>query len=137
MPKRNLLLVFLTTVVCLLAWMARDRGLHGRRFGEVMAAIERRHLEPVDPESLFGAAMEGVFSKLDEHSAFVADDEREALDASLDQEFGGVGLELAIDYRDGGLVVDNKDAIHDAPGSTTPVAEPFSLCAGSVIAKRV
>ena len=107
MPKRNLLLVFLTTVVCILAWMARDRGLHGRQFGEVMAAIERRHLEPVDPESLFGAAMDGVFSKLDEHSAFIADDEREALDAALDQEFGGVGLELAIDDRDGGLVVES------------------------------
>lgn len=107
MPKRNLLLVFLTTVVCILAWMARDRGLHGRQFGEVMAAIERRHLEPMDAESLFGAAMEGVFSKLDEHSAFIADDERAALDAALDQEFGGVGLELAIDDRDGGLVVES------------------------------
>lgn len=107
MPKRNLLLVFLTTVVCILAWMARDRGLHGRTFGEVMAAIERRHLEPVDPESLFGAAMDGVFSKLDEHSAFIADDARAALDAALDQEFGGVGLELAIDDREGGLVVES------------------------------
>jgi carboxyl-terminal processing protease len=107
MPKRNLLLVFLTTVICILAWMARDRGLHGRKFGEVMAAIERRHLEPVNPESLFGAAMDGVFSKLDEHSAFITDDERAALDAALDQEFGGVGLELAIDERDGGLVVES------------------------------
>jgi carboxyl-terminal processing protease len=107
MPKRNLLLVFLTTVVCILAWMARDRGLHGRQFGEVIAAIERRHLEPVDPESLFGAAMDGVFSKLDEHSAFIAADERAALDAALDQEFGGVGLELAIDDRAGGLVVES------------------------------
>lgn len=107
MPKRNLLLVFLTTVVCILAWMARDRGLHGRQFGEVMAAIERRHLEPVNPDLLFGAAMEGVFSKLDEHSAFIVDEEREALDAALDQEFGGVGLELAIDERDGTILVES------------------------------
>jgi carboxyl-terminal processing protease len=107
MPKRNLLLLFLTTVVCILAWMARDRGVHGRRFGEVLAAIEQRHLEPVDPRALFDAAMAGVFSKLDEHSAFVTDDERRALDAALDQEFGGVGLELAIDESDGTLVVES------------------------------
>jgi carboxyl-terminal processing protease len=107
MPKRNLLLLFLTTVVCILAWMARDRGVHGRQFGEVMAAIERRYLAPVNPDSLFAAAMEGVFAKLDEHSAFIADDERQALDAALDQEFGGVGLELAVDGRDDSLVVES------------------------------
>lgn len=110
MPKRNLLLLFLTTVVCVLAWMARDRGVHGRRFGEVMAAIEQRHLDPLDPQALFDAAMAGVFSKLDEHSAFVTDDDRRALDAALDQEFGGVGLELAIDERDGTLVVESPIA---------------------------
>lgn len=107
MPKRNLLLVFLTTVVCILAWMARDRGVHGRQFAEVMDTIERRYVAPVNPESLFGAAMEGVFSRLDEHSAFIADEERQALDAALDQEFAGVGLELAIDGRDDSLFVES------------------------------
>lgn len=105
MPKRNLLLLFLTTTVCLLAWMARDRGGHGRRFGEVMAAIERSYLDPVDPDGLFEAAMDGVFSRLDEHSAFVDGDEQRDLESMLDQEFGGVGLELAVDPGDGRLTV--------------------------------
>lgn len=105
MPKRNLLLLFLTTTVCLLAWMARDRGGHGRRFGEVMAAIERSYLDPVDSDGLFEAAMDGVFSKLDEHSAFIDGDEQRDLESMLDQEFGGVGLELAVDPGDGRLTV--------------------------------
>ena len=105
MPKRNLLLLCLFTVVCVLAWTARDRGVHGRHFGEVLAAIERSYLEPVDPNALFDAAMEGVFSKLDEHSAFLDGDARQDLDAALDQEFGGVGLELSTDERAGTLVV--------------------------------
>ena len=40
MPKRNLLLLCLMTALGLVSWLARDRSQHGRRFGEVMAAIE-------------------------------------------------------------------------------------------------
>ena len=105
MPKRNLLLLFLAATVCLLAWLARDRSGHGRRFGEVMAAIERSYLEPVDQHGLFAAAMDGVFSKLDEHSAFIDGEGQRELEALLDQEFGGVGLELAVDPGTGRLTV--------------------------------
>ncbi|MEI6037063.1 MAG: S41 family peptidase [Planctomycetota bacterium] len=107
MPKRNLLLLCLMTAIGLVSWLARDRSQHGRRFGEVMAAIERLYLEPVDEASLFRAAMTGVFSKLDEHSAFIDGEQRQALEAALNQEFGGVGLELAIDARDGTLTVES------------------------------
>ena len=107
MPKRNLLLLCLMTAIGLVSWLARDRSQHGRRFGEVMAAIESLYLEPVDEASLFRAAMTGVFSKLDEHSAFIDGEQRQALEAALDQEFGGVGLELAIDARDGTLIVES------------------------------
>jgi carboxyl-terminal processing protease len=106
MPKRNLFLVCLFPVLCLVAWAARDRGVHGRRFGEVLAAIERSYLEPVDDARLFHRAMDGVFAGLDEHSAYVSDRELDELDAVLDQSFGGVGLQLAADPRDGSIVVD-------------------------------
>ncbi|MFM8704145.1 MAG: S41 family peptidase, partial [Planctomycetia bacterium] len=80
--------------VAAVAWLARDRAGHGRRFAEVLGAIERSYLEPVDQQRLFTAAMEGVFSRLDEHSAFIAGERRDQLESLLDQEFGGVGLEL-------------------------------------------
>lgn len=106
MPKRNLLLICLLPVVCLVAWAARDRGVHGRRFGEVLAAIDRSYLEPVDEARLFHRAIDGVFAGLDEHSAYVTDRDLEELDAALDQAFGGVGLQLSADLRDGSIVVD-------------------------------
>lgn len=95
MPKRNILILFVTLVVSLLAWMASDRARAGRRFAEVMAAIERRYIEPVDQDRLFDAAMKGVFATLDEHSGFLAGTAQDDLNTTLNQEFGGVGLELA------------------------------------------
>lgn len=94
MPKRNLFVLLLMIVTAVVAWMARDRAGHGRRFAEVLGAIDRAYLEPVDQQSLFDAAMEGVFARLDEHSAFVAGDRRDELESLLDQEFGGIGVEL-------------------------------------------
>ena len=105
MPKRNLFVLIMMVVTAVVAWLARDRVGHGRRFAEVLGAIERTYLEPVDQQSLFDAAMEGVFSRLDEHSAFVDGDRRDQLESLLDQEFGGVGLELAKPDPHGGIAV--------------------------------
>jgi len=105
MPKRNLFVLIMMVVTAVVAWLARDRAGHGRRFAEVLGAIERTYLEPVDQQSLFDAAMEGVFSRLDEHSAFVVGDRRDQLESLLDQEFGGVGLELSKPEPHGGIAV--------------------------------
>jgi carboxyl-terminal processing protease len=83
MPKRNLFVLIMMVVTAVVAWLARDRAGHGRRFAEVLGAIERTYLEPVDQQSLFDAAMEGVFSRLDEHSAFVVGDRRDQLEREL------------------------------------------------------
>ena len=94
MPKRNVLLLLLITTMSLVAWLARDHGRQARQIGEVLGAIERSYLEPVDADLLEAAAVEGIMAKLDEHSALVAGAARRELEAALDQEFGGVGLEL-------------------------------------------
>jgi carboxyl-terminal processing protease len=105
MPKRNLFVLLMMIAVAGVAWLARDRAGHGRRFAEVLGAIERTYLEPVDQQRLFNAAMEGVFSRLDEHSAFMTGDRRDQLESMLDQEFGGVGLELTSSEAARGIVV--------------------------------
>lgn len=95
MPKRNIFVLIVMIVAGGIAWLAREHTQHGRRFGEVLAAIDGAYIDPVDRQALFDAAMEGVFSRLDEHSAFVTGAGRRQLEAALEQEFGGVGLELA------------------------------------------
>ena len=105
MPKRNLFVLLMMVVTAVVAWLARDRAGHGRRFAEVLGTIDRTYLEPVDQQSLFDAAMEGIFSKLDEHSAFVVGDRRDQLESVLDQEFGGVGVELIRAEANRGIAV--------------------------------
>jgi carboxyl-terminal processing protease len=117
MPKRNLLIICLMAAVGLLSWVARDQSLQGRRFGEVLAVIEDNCLERVDRESLFAAGVRGLVSELDANSAFLPAGRQGWPDTSLDrtahldhldhvaQQFGGVGMELAIDAARGDLVV--------------------------------
>ncbi len=97
MPKRSILLLVATCLTCLACWAARECSAHGRRFGEVMAAIERRYLRATDPESLFDAAVDAAVSQLDEHSAYLRGNRQADLTAALDQRFAGVGLELTLD----------------------------------------
>ena len=99
MPLRNILFLFACSAVSLAAWAAGDRGEHGRRFGEVLAIIDRSALEPVAADRLLDAAVEAVVAELDEHSAFLPPDAQADLEAQLDQRFGGVGLQLSKDHR--------------------------------------
>ena len=105
MPKRNLLLLCVVSAICLVAWMARDRGAHARRFGEVMELIDRTYLDPVSSDKLFEAAMAGVFSRLDEHSVWLAKGQSGTVEGAPDKAFAGVGLELSIDDISGELAV--------------------------------
>ncbi|MFM8414780.1 MAG: S41 family peptidase [Planctomycetota bacterium] len=99
MPKRNVVLLVVTCLVSLVALAARERGGHGRRFAEVMTAIERSYYKPVDGDGLFTAAVDAAVGRLDENSAYLRDAGRDALESALDQRFGGVGLELALDPK--------------------------------------
>jgi carboxyl-terminal processing protease len=104
MPARNVIFLIVAAVGCLAVWAGRDRELPGRRFNEVLTLIESAHLEPVDGDELFNAAVAGAVSRLDEHSAYLRGADRDDFESRLDQRFGGVGLELCLDDR-GALVV--------------------------------
>jgi carboxyl-terminal processing protease len=126
MPIRNLVFLVVAALVGLASWAARERDARGRRFGEVLGHIDRSYLEPVDGETLFTAAVEATVAKLDENSAFIRDDDRRDLESLLDQEFGGVGLELGADDRTRALTV-----LAPLPGSP---AWRAGIVAGDVIA---
>lgn len=147
MPKRNVVLLVACLLASLAAWAAREQGGHGHRFGEVMAAIERHSIDEVDSEALFTSAVESVVAQLDEHSSYLHDTDRSDLEAALDQEFGGVGLELSLDpslrqpvvvasvfpgpaWRAGITAGDRIVAVNGSPTSGLPLRDVVNLLRG-------
>ena len=98
-PKRNFILLVVVCLSCLAAYAAREQAAPGRRFGEVLSLVESSYFERVNEDELVEAAVDAALGKLDEHSAYIHGDVRTDLEATLDQRFGGVGLELSIDER--------------------------------------
>lgn len=105
MPKRNLVLLCLLSLACLVAWAARRSVGAARLYGEVTGHVRRSYLDPVEGDALFRASMEGVFARLDGQSGLVDLTEVAAADAKPAGDFAGVGLELAIDGDEGMPVV--------------------------------
>jgi carboxyl-terminal processing protease len=104
-PTRNLILLVVVSLVSLAAFAAREQSAAGRRFGEMLALVESSYLDRVDGEDLFEAAVDAAIGRLDEHCAYLRGDGRRDLEASIDQRFGGVGLELSIDEAAGVPIV--------------------------------
>lgn len=99
MPKRNLILLVIVSLTSLAAYAARERSAAGRRFGEVVSLVEASYIDPVDADALGDVAVDAMLTTLDDHSAYLRGSGRVDLEATLDQRFGGVGLELTIDER--------------------------------------
>jgi len=66
-------------------------------FADALDQIERNHAEPVDRRQLIEAAVRGMVGKLDPYSAFVAPDEMEKFRRGVESEFGGLGVQVAIE----------------------------------------
>jgi len=130
MPRRNIYLLFLITVVAVACAVQNDR--HGRLLVHAMREIERRHLEAVDHQDLFEGAMRGVTRQLQEkyadpYTSYVAPAEVRRFHESLDQEFGGLGIQVA-------LPEDTKRITVVSPLLDTP-AHAAGILAGDVILK--
>lgn len=95
MPRRNLRILLLVTIVCLVC--QRRFSFYGGTFVTAMDEIHAHYLEPVDRSVLLRAALRGMTSRLDPYSEFVAPHEYTQLQESLEQHFGGVGIQLSLD----------------------------------------
>jgi carboxyl-terminal processing protease len=103
MPKRNLYLLAAVALVSLVCYQKADsahRSHYGKMFDtfvNVLEEVEDRYVEPVDERELFEGALEGMVHALDPNCAYLGP--REAADsrAVLDQQFGGIGIEVSFD----------------------------------------
>ncbi len=106
MPRRNLFMLITVSVVSLICYQQVSTNRYGRIVADAIGQIERRYLEPIEPTDLFEGAMQGMIDRLDDpYSAFISHKNLQEFYENIDQEFGGVGMEVALDPKTRQLTV--------------------------------
>lgn len=59
--------------------------------------VERNYVNQVDRRDLIESAIRGVLSKLDPYSSYIGPDELDRFRSSVESEFGGIGIQIAIE----------------------------------------
>ena len=65
-----------------------------RRYVAVYRAIKDAYVEPIDDRTLMKAALRGLLSDLDPHSAYLEKEDAEALLQQTEGEYAGIGIEI-------------------------------------------
>jgi carboxyl-terminal processing protease len=92
-PSRNLLVILIAGVVSIACYAKAERNRYVSVVAEAMSVVEHNYLEPVDRRTLFEGAMDGLVGSLgDQYSSYISPDDYREFQASLDQNFGGVGI---------------------------------------------
>jgi carboxyl-terminal processing protease len=68
-----------------------------KALADTIDQVERNYVKPVERRELFEAAIQGILSKLDPHSAYINPEELGQFRASVENEFGGVGIQISLD----------------------------------------
>jgi carboxyl-terminal processing protease len=64
---------------------------------DALDQVERNYVKQVDRRELFEGAIKGVLSKLDPYSSYIPPDELSRFRSTVESEFGGIGIQIAID----------------------------------------
>lgn len=105
MPAVNLVIIVLTAFFSVACYFRAPRSPYAQVLEQAYEQIESRYVEPLDPNVLFAGAMEGMMEKLDQHSAFIPPAEAQRFEESLQQHFGGIGVEVTVDPESKRLAV--------------------------------
>lgn len=100
MPHRNLIVLLAAALASIICHGRVETNRYGRVLVDAMRQIERRYVDPVATADLFEGAMEGMVERLnDPYSRFVTARDLQQFNESLNQEFGGVGMEVSQDPK--------------------------------------
>ncbi len=105
MPRRTLWIIFLVTIGSIACYERADRNPYGRWFSEVLDTIDRYYVEPVDDQKLFEGALDGMIGRLDEYSAFLPRTQANQFQEAIDQQYGGIGIEVSLEGEEKQLTV--------------------------------
>ncbi len=127
MPRRTLWLIFAVLVISLACYERADHNPYGRWFSEILDTIDRYYVEPVDEQKLFEGALDGMIGRLDDYSAFLPRSEAPEFEEALDQEYGGIGVEV-------GLEGPQKQLTVMSPLAGTPAYKAGILAGDKIVA---
>ena len=112
MPRRNLYLLSAIALISLACYKKADSAYRSH-YGQMIATIvkvfeeiDRNYVREVDERQVFEGAIKGMVDRLDDpYSGYEPPQEAQEFQQSLDQKFGGIGIELAIDPKTKRLTV--------------------------------
>ena len=96
-----------------------------RVFVDTFEQIDRNYVKDVDRRQLVEAAVRGMLSELDPYSNYISPDDITRFNEEIEQEFGGIGIQVTFQPDKGGLLVSSP-----LPGSP---AYKAGVLAGDVI----
>ncbi len=76
-----------------------------KTFVDTFEQIDRNYVTDVDRRKLMEAAIQGMLKDLDPYSTFIPPEELARFNQSVDQEFGGIGIQVQIDPESNRLTV--------------------------------
>lgn len=108
MPKRNLVLLIVLSIICLTCYVRADR--QGLLLTHILNLVEKQYYYPGDDlpvtkTELFQRSANGMLRSLDPYSAYLPPEAFEKMSETLDQRFAGIGAELAIAPKTKALTV--------------------------------
>ena len=78
---------------------------YGRVLTFAMEEIRHRSLTEVDRQELFQGALDGMMERLDQYSSYMPPKTADEFNQTIDQQFGGVGIEVLLDPKTDQLTV--------------------------------
>ena len=70
-------------------------------FVDTFEQIERNYVKDVDRRELMEAAIAGMLGKLDQYSSYISPEDLDRFNQTVEQEFGGVGIQVQLDRYSG------------------------------------
>ena len=97
--KRLLSIILLFVLISPVSASPEDEGVYKglSNFTKVLDLIERNYVDKVDSEELTNNAIEGMLKTLDPYSAYLSPERYKELEIGTSGEFGGVGMEVAVE----------------------------------------
>lgn len=103
MPRRNLQILVLAIIICLLCAYRSSR--YTRVLTYALEQIQFKALEPRSPQQLTEGALRGMVGVLDPYSSYISEEDLPKFEEELDRQFAGIGVEIFLDPQSQRLCV--------------------------------